>query len=146
MERGEIHGWAASWENLIGTRPQWVSEKKVRLLAQFVLERKPQIPDVPTLIDLAPADKKDVVEFLTAATPFGRAMAVGPGVPADRVAALRKAFMDTMKDPAFLALAEKRKVDIDPMDWKQTHALVKKITGASPELIARVKKSIGQDE
>ena len=142
MERGEIHGWAASWENLIGTRPQWISEKKVRLLAQFVLERKPQIPDVPTLLELAPNDKKDVVEFLTAATPFGRAMAVGPGVPADRVAALRKAFMDTMKDPAFLALAKKRNIDIDPMDWQRTTALAKKITSASPELVARVKQSI----
>jgi tripartite-type tricarboxylate transporter receptor subunit TctC len=142
MERGEIHAWAASWENLIGTRPQWIKEKKVRLLAQFVLERKPQIPDVPTLIELAPPDKRDMVEFLTAATPFGRAMAVGPGVPADRVAALRKAFMDTMKDPAFLALAKKRNLDIDPMDWQRTNGLVKKITTASPELIARVKKSI----
>jgi hypothetical protein len=71
---------------------------------------------------------------------------VGPGVPAERVAALRQAFMATMKDPAFLALAKKRNLDIDPMDWKQTHALVKKITSASPELVARVKKSIGQDE
>lgn len=142
MERGEIHGWAASWENLIGTRPQWVSEKKVNLLAQFVLERKPQIPDVPTLIELAPKDKRDIVEFLTAATPFGRAMAVGPGVPADRVAALRKAFMDTMKDPAFLALAKQRKLDIDAMDWQRTSALVKKVTGASPDLLAQVKKSI----
>ena len=146
MERGEIHGWAASWENLMGTRPHWVTENKVRMLAQFVLERKPQIPEVPTLIELAPSDKRDVVEFLTAATPFGRAMAVGPGVPADRVAALRKAFMDTMKDPAFLALAKKRSLDIDPQDHNHTMALVKKIVGASPELVARVKKSIGLEE
>ena len=89
MERGEIHGWAASWENLIGTRPHWITEKKVTLLAQFLLERKPQIPEVPTLLELAPADKKDVVEFLSASTPFGRGVVVGPGVPADRVAALR---------------------------------------------------------
>ena len=146
MERGEIHGWAASWENLIGTRPHWISEKKVYMPVQFVLERKHQIPDVPTLLELAPNDKKDVVEFLTAGTPFGRAMVVGPGVPADRVAALRKAFMDTMKDPAFLALAKKRNIDIEPHDWQHTNALVKKIVGASPELIGRVKKSIGEEE
>jgi tripartite-type tricarboxylate transporter receptor subunit TctC len=146
MERGEIHGWAASWENLASTRPHWVPEKKVTLLAQFVLERKPQIPDVPTLLELAPADKKDVVEFLTAGTPFGRAMAVGPGVPADRVAALRKAFDDTMKDPAFLADAKKRSLDIDPRNWQNTHTLVKKIVGASPDLVTRVKASIGVEE
>jgi tripartite-type tricarboxylate transporter receptor subunit TctC len=146
MERGEIHGWAASWENLIGTRPHWITEKKVRLLAVFLLERKHQIPDVPTLLELAPPDKKDVVEFMSAGTPMGRAVVVGPGVPADRVAALRKAFDDTMKDPAFLAEAQKRQIDIDAHNWQHTQALVQKITGASPELVARVKKSIGADE
>src|SRR5262245_2734308 len=132
MERGEIHGWSVSWENLIGTRPHWIAEKKVTLLVQFVLERRRQIPDVPTLLELAPADKKDVVEFFAAGMPFGRAMVVGPGVPADRVAALRKAFDDTMKDPAFLADAKKRGLDIDPRNWEQTHALVSKIVSASP--------------
>jgi tripartite-type tricarboxylate transporter receptor subunit TctC len=146
MERGEIHGWAPTLENLIATRPHWISEKKVILLAQFALERKRQIPDVPTLLELAPADKKDVVEFLSAGTPFGRAMVVGPGVPSDRVVALRKAFDDTMKDPAFLAEAQKRNLDIDPHNWQHTHTLASKITSASPELVARVKKSIGADE
>ena len=67
-------------------------------------------------------------------------------MPADRVAALRKAFDDLMKDPAFLADAKKRKLDIDPRDAAQAHALVKKITVASPELVTRVKKAIGQIE
>ena len=145
MERGEIHGWAASWESLVGTRAQWLAENKVTLLAQFTLERKKDLAKVPTLLELAPNDKKDVVEFLTAGTPFARGMAVGPGVPAERAAALRKAFMDTMRDPAFLAATQKRKVDIDARDWQHTHMLVKKIVGASPDLVARVKKSIGQD-
>lgn len=145
MERGEIHGWAASWENLIGTRPQWIKEKQVRLLAQFLLERKHQIPDVPTLLELAPPDKKDVVEFMSASTPFGRGVVVGPGVPAERIAALRAAFEATVKDPAFLATAEKRRVDIEWHGHEHTMSLVKKIVGASPDLITRVKKSIGQD-
>jgi tripartite-type tricarboxylate transporter receptor subunit TctC len=146
MERGEVHGWAASWENLAGTRPQWLSEKKVSVLVAFTLERKKQISDVPTLLELAPPDKKDVVEFLTAGTPFGRAMAVGPGVPADRVAILRKAFDDVMKDPAFLAEAAKRNLDIDPRPPSYPHALADKLAAASPDLVARVKAAIGQTE
>ena len=146
MERGEIDGWAASWENLIGTRPHWITEKKVNLLVQFLLERKSQILDVPTLLELAPPDKKDVVEFMSAATPFGRAVVMGPGVPSDRVNAIRAAFEATIKDPAFLAMAEKRQVDIDWRDHQHTMSLVNKIVGASPDLIARVKKSIGQEE
>jgi tripartite-type tricarboxylate transporter receptor subunit TctC len=146
MERGEVHSWAASWENLVGTRPHWLAEKKVILPVQFTFERKSQLPDVPTLLELAPPEKKDVVEFLAAGTPFGRAMAVGPGVPADRVAALRKAFDDLMKDQAFLDDAKKRSLDIDPRNAAHAHALVNKITSASPDLLTRVKKAIGQEE
>jgi tripartite-type tricarboxylate transporter receptor subunit TctC len=145
MERGEISGWAASWENLIGTRPHWIKEKKVYLPVQFVLERKPEIPDVPTFMEIAPAGKKDMVEFMTAATPFGRGIVLGPKVPAERVAALRTAFAATVKDPGFLAMAKKRQVEVHWRDHNETMALVKKIVGASPELIARVKKSIGQE-
>jgi tripartite-type tricarboxylate transporter receptor subunit TctC len=77
-----------------------------------------------------------------AATPVARPMAVGPKVPADRVAALRKAFTETMKDPAFLADAKKRKLQIHPRTAEATQALVDRIIGASPELVARVKKAI----
>jgi tripartite-type tricarboxylate transporter receptor subunit TctC len=146
MERGEISGWAASWENLNGTRPQWVTEKKVKLLAQFTLEREPYLKDVPTLMELAPPNKKDVAEFVISGTPFARAIAVGPGVPAERVAALRKAFDDLMKDKAFLADAEKRKLAIGPRTAAQVHALVNKLASASPDLITRVKRAIGQIE
>ena len=145
-ERGEIAGWTASWENLNGTRPHWLPEKKVRLLAQFTLAREPYLKDVPTLIELSPPDKKDVAEFVISGTPFARAMAVGPGVPKERVAALRKAFDDLMQDKAFLADAEKRKLSIGPRAAAQVHAMVNKLAGASPELIARVKKASGQSD
>jgi tripartite-type tricarboxylate transporter receptor subunit TctC len=143
MERGEIQGWTASWENLVGTRPQWIKEKKVDLLVQYTLERIPQLPDVPTLLEITPDKMKPEVEFITAGTPIARAMAVGPKVPADRVAALRKAFEDLMHDKAFLAECEKRQLDIAPRDWKRVQALVDKIVTASPELVQRVKKVVG---
>ena len=146
MERGEIHGWTASWENLNGTRPTWVPEKKVNLLVQFTMERKPYLKDVPTLIELAAPEKRDVAEFVISGTPISRAIAVGPGVPADRVAALRKALEATMKDPVFLAEAEKRKLGIDLIGHQQLHAMIAKIVSASPELVTRVKKAIGQIE
>jgi tripartite-type tricarboxylate transporter receptor subunit TctC len=143
MERGEIHGWTVSWANLAGTRPDWLRDKKVNMLVQFAFSRIPHLPKVPTLLELTPPDQKDVVEFLTAGTPFARALAVGPDVPADRVAALRTAFDDLMKDQAFLADAKKRKLDIDPRNAREAQAMVEKIAHASPELVARVKKAIG---
>jgi tripartite-type tricarboxylate transporter receptor subunit TctC len=144
MERGEIHGWTPSWENLHGTRPTWVPERKVKLLASFTLERPAYLKNVPTLIELAPPEKRDVAEFVISGTPIARAIAVGPGVPAEQVAALRKAFEATMKDPAFLADAEKRKLSIEPRSHQQVQALVTRIVSASPELVTRVKKAIGQ--
>jgi tripartite-type tricarboxylate transporter receptor subunit TctC len=146
MERGEIHGWTASWESIQGAHPQWLTEKKVKMLVQFTLERTPYMKDVPTLVELVPPAKRDVAEFVISGTPFARGLAVGPGVPADRVAALRKAFDALMKDPAFLADAKKRKLEIGPHNATQITALVNKISSASPELITRVKKAIGQIE
>ena len=144
MERGEIHGWTASWESMTGTRPQWIAEKKIKILVQFTVDRQPYFKDVPTLVELAPPDKKDVAEFVISGTPFARALAVGPGVPPERVAALRKAFDALMQDKAFLADIEKRKLSIDPYDAARVHTLVNKIVSASPELVGRVKKAIGQ--
>lgn len=143
MERGEIHGWTASWESIQGARPQWLTEKKVKFLAQFTFERAPYLKDVPTLIELAPPGKKEIAEFVIGGTPFARAMAVGPGVPADRVAALRKAFDALMKDEAFLADAKKRSLEIGPRNAAQVTAMVNKLDAASPELVGRVKKAIG---
>ncbi len=146
MERGEIHGWTASWESITGSRPHWITENKIRTLVQFSLERAPYLKDVPTLVELSPAGKKDVAEFVISGTPFARAMALGPGVPAERVAALRKSFDALMKDEAFLADAKKRTLQINPYNAAQITALVNKITSASPELVARVKKAAGQTE
>jgi tripartite-type tricarboxylate transporter receptor subunit TctC len=146
MERGEVHSWVAAWANLTGTRPNWLRDKMVLTPVQFTMERHHDLKEVPTLLELTPPENRDVVEFISAGTPFARGLAVGPGVPADRVAALRRAFDETMKDRAFLADAEKRKLDIDPRDARQAHAMVDKIVGASPVLVARVKKAIGLEE
>ena len=147
MERGEIDGWAASWENLIGTRPHWITEKKVTLLAQFVLERKPQIPDVPTLLELAPPDKKDVVEFLSAVD------AVRPrhgGRPRRAGRSRRRAADGVRSDHARIRRSSRRRRSGRSTSTGATistpMSLVKKIVGASPDLIARVKKSIGQED
>jgi len=144
MEQGEIAGWAASWGNLNATKPQWLAEKKVKLLAVFGLERIPEIPDVPTLLELVKPEDRAVVDFMVSGTPISRSLAVGPKVPADRVAALRTAMAATMKDSAFLAEAKKRKLPLRPRTWQETTALVNKIVNATPELVERVKKATGQ--
>jgi tripartite-type tricarboxylate transporter receptor subunit TctC len=142
MERGEIAGWTASWESIAAGRPQWLAEKKVYFPVQYTLERMHDLPDVPTLIELAPPEQRALPEFIASGTPFARAMAVGPRVPSDRVAALRKAFDDLMVDKEFLALAAKRKLDIHPRNAAATNALLEKVVGASPQFVAQVMKAV----
>jgi hypothetical protein len=142
MERGEVAGWTAAWESIAISHADWLRDKKVNMFVQYTLERMRDLPDVPTLAELAPPDKRPMAEFIASGTPFARAMAVGPGVPKDRVAALRKAFDDLMKDPEFLALAKKRQLDIHPRDAAVTHALLEKVIGASPEFVTQVMKAI----
>jgi tripartite-type tricarboxylate transporter receptor subunit TctC len=141
MEQGETNGWAPSWGNLNGTKPEYLRDKKVAIVTQFGLERLAELPDVPTLRELVPASERDIVDFLTAATPVSRALALPPGVPADRVAALRKAFAMTMKDPGFLADIKERNLPLHPRTGAEVKKFVDLIVDASPELIARVKKA-----
>ncbi len=142
MERGEIAGWTASWESYAAGKPDWLRDKKVKFFVAYTLERMRDIPDVPTLTELSPPDQRAMPEFIASGTPFARALAVGPGVPKDRVAALRKAFDDLMVDTDFLALAAKRKLVIHPRNAAATNALLEKVVGASPEFVARVMKAV----
>jgi tripartite-type tricarboxylate transporter receptor subunit TctC len=146
MERGEISGWVVAWENLASTKPDWLSSRKVSIPVQFTAERMPDLPNVPTLLELAPAEQKDVVEFIVSGTPFSRGLAVGPKVPADQVRLLRAAFDNMMADPEFLADAKRRKLGIDVKDAIKTQAMVERIVSASPALVERVKRAIGQED
>jgi tripartite-type tricarboxylate transporter receptor subunit TctC len=142
MERGETDGWTPSWGNLNGTRPEWLRDKKVRIVAQFGLDPVAELSNVPMLIDLVPRDKRDIVEFLTSSTPISRGIAVAPEVPKDRVAALRRAFTMTMKDPEFIAEIKKRNLTLRPRTGPEVAALVNKIVNAPPELVNKVKAAI----
>lgn len=142
MERGEIAGWSVAWESIAVGKEDWIATKKVAVPLVFTLERMKQLPDVPTLLELAQGPEREVVEFLANGTPIARAMALGPNVPADRVAAMRKAFATMMTDPEFLDEAAKRRLGIRFRTAEQTHALVAKIVDASPALVERVKHAV----
>jgi tripartite-type tricarboxylate transporter receptor subunit TctC len=142
MERGEVTGWPVAWDNLTGTKPQWLAEKTVTIPVVFSLERMPQYPDSPTLIELSQGEQKKIAQFISAGTPIARALAFGPGVPADRVAAVRAAFDAMMADPAFKEEAAQRKLNIRYRSAKEVEGLVKEITSASPEFIEKVKAAV----
>lgn len=145
MERGEISGWTVAWENISGGNEHWLRDKKIIIPVQFTLTRMPELKDVPTLIELSQGENREIAEFLAAGTPHARALAVGPSVPGDRVAALREAFEKMMKDPAFLEEAKKRNLSITHRDAGEVQRLTERIVDASPDFIAKVKKAVGAD-
>ena len=125
MERGEVGGRGSnSWASWKATKPDWLREKKIFMLVQIALKRDPELADVPTMIELAKTDEdKAVMTFLSADVPISRAYVTTPGVPAERVQALRRAFDATMKDPQFLAEAAKLNMDMQPVDRRGGAAL-----------------------
>ncbi|MQA65199.1 MAG: hypothetical protein GEU76_04745 [Alphaproteobacteria bacterium] len=141
MERGEVEGRAtnnlASWKS---TNPEWIRDKKLNFLMQLGLKRDPELPDVPLLIDLVKGDKEreQVARFLTLANVVGRPIAATPGVPAERVAALRKACGDTMKDPAFRKAAGEQRAEIGYQPGEDVQAIITEIVNAPKTLIDRV--------
>lgn len=129
MERGEVEGrCGVPISSLASVRPDWLPQKKVNLLVLFGLDRDKRYPDVPTILELVQDPKaKQALELILAARSVARPVLAPPGVPAVRVAALRKAFMATMQDPAFLAEAEKRNLTLDPVDGERMQAMLAKL-------------------
>jgi tripartite-type tricarboxylate transporter receptor subunit TctC len=137
MERGEIDGRCGwSWSSVKSTKFDLYKKKEIVIPVQLALKKHPDLPDVPLVTE----ETKDPKELAALKLIFGRQSvarpyATAPGVPADRVAALRKAFDDTMKDPAFLAEAEKTKLEVEPVPGQEVQDLVAELYQSSPEVV-----------
>jgi tripartite-type tricarboxylate transporter receptor subunit TctC len=138
MERGEVHGRCGwSWSSVRSTQQKWLDDKKIHVLVQLALNKHPELPDVPLIMDLAKSDEqKLVLKLIFARQVMGRPFLAPPGLPKDRADALRKAFMDTMKDPDFLAETEKAQLEIVPVSGEDLQKLMVELY-ATPTAIAQ---------
>jgi tripartite-type tricarboxylate transporter receptor subunit TctC len=127
MERGEVKGRCGwSWSSVVATHKRWIDDKSIIVLAQLSLDKHPDLPDVPLIMDFAKGeDQQRMFKLIFARQVMGRPYVAPPGVPADRAEALRKAFMATMQDPEFLAEAEKSQLEINPVAGTEVEKLVK---------------------
>ena len=140
-ERGEVDGRCAwSWSSINATGADWLRDKKISLTIQFAMKKHPDLPHIPLIRDLVtdPTDKKALDVHLLPQV-YGRPFATGPKVPADRAAALAKAFWATMTDPVFLAEAKKRRLQIDPAPGEVVAKLVNALYAMPPEIIERAR-------
>src|SRR5215813_12157358 len=145
MERGEVLGRGSnSWASWKSTKPDWLAEKKIIILAQVGLTRDPELANVPLLLELVSEERdRKLITFVSAETAISRALVTAPGVPAERVTALRRAFDATMKDPQFLAEAEKAKMDIQPMTGEDAQVIADSIANTPADVVSYAKDVLG---
>ena len=144
LERGEVQGnGGVAWGSLKTRHPDWIRDKKVRLLVQYGMKPHPEFPDLPLVIELAKSDAdRQALTFMLARQQMGRPYAAPPGLPPERTALLRRAFDATMQDPDFLADAAKKKLEIAPTTGEEVEVLVKHIVATPPAVVARVKEAL----
>jgi tripartite-type tricarboxylate transporter receptor subunit TctC len=139
MEKGEVDarfGW--SWGSLKSRSHQWLDEKKINIIVQMALEKAPDLPDVPLIMEFArnEIDRK-ALELLFAPQVMAWPLVAPPDVPADRIAILRKAFDATMQDPEFLADAKRMNIDVEPVAGDVMQTLVERVGAFDRAVIDR---------
>ncbi len=138
VERGEVDGTASTLQNIPAMAPQW-TDKDYRLIAINAPERHPKHPDVPTMVELAKTgEARAMLEFWMLQSATARAVFAPPDVPADRIAALRRAFDETVRDPAFVAEMARVKSIVEPTGGKQVQDEVRRLLSTSPETAAKI--------
>lgn len=144
MERGETHGMGGPLLSVVTGRPDWVEQGKIRFLVQIASQKHPMLPDVPLLESFAETEEaRQMFRFMTARADLGRSLSGPPGIPEDRVEALRKAFMDTMGDPDFIREAEKRHLELLPASGDEVEQVVARLLATPPEVIDQAKSALG---
>ena len=141
MERGEVGGRDNTWSSWKSTKPHWLANKEIYVLVQGGI-RAPDLP-VPHVEDLARNDDdRRIMRLIVGGAALGRPVITTPGVPAERVKALRDAFDATMKDPEFLAAATQAKVDVEPIRGTELQRMVEEMLATPKPLVERAKKIV----
>ena len=138
MERGEVDGAFTSWQTLNRTKQDWLRNGDINLLVQYVPQRHPDLAAVPTALEVVKtAEARDVMTFFVSGAQVGRSIVAPPGVPADRIKALRAAFDAMLADPELQAEIEKSGLEFVPAGGEALQKIVAASANASPEIVAK---------
>lgn len=146
MRRGEVEGRGNNtWAGYKATMPDDIKQGHLNVLIQTGLRKDRDLPQVPLFLDLVKGDpaREPVAQFMSRAVAIARPVAAPPGVPADRAQILRRAFDATMRDPAFLAEAEKLHLEIDPLTGEQVQDIVKSVLATPKPIIRQIQGMMG---
>jgi tripartite-type tricarboxylate transporter receptor subunit TctC len=148
VERHEIDGRGSdSWDSMKATHPDWLRDRAINVLFQVGPRRESDLPNVPLWAELAGNDaQRRVLALLSGDVSVGRPILTAPNVPADRVAALRRAFAETMRDPQFIAAAKRANLNMNPMSGADLQQAVDGIVSAPADVVAQVKAAIASKD
>lgn len=142
MESGEVQGVTNSWESWKYTHPDWLRDKKIRILVQS----EPKAADLPEVASVQQLTKtpedRAVADLVLAGGAIGKSIGAPPGVPSDRVEALRRAFAVTLADPAFVEAARQAQIEIAPISGESIEATIGRVLTAPKAIIQRVEEII----
>jgi tripartite-type tricarboxylate transporter receptor subunit TctC len=143
-ESGELAGGCWSWESMRVTWRKGLESGEVVPVVQIVPRAFPDLPKVPLAIDLAKTDeaRKLILVGVQNSSAFARPFALSPGTPKDRVQMLEKAFHETLKDPAFMAEADKARLAVNPVTGAEMHRLVAEVFTLDSALVAKLKAAL----
>jgi tripartite-type tricarboxylate transporter receptor subunit TctC len=144
MERGEVDGMCGlSWSTVKTRHLDWVTAKKVNIPVQAGLTKEAEIPDVPVVTDFVKGDEQmQIVRLILASQEMARPFVAPPGIPEDRKRALIDAFLKTMKDPEFLAEAQKMKADVNPVSAGEIDRLLADVYKTPKDVVAKAATAI----
>jgi tripartite-type tricarboxylate transporter receptor subunit TctC len=144
LERGEISGRVWDMEGIKGARGQWLTDGSITLLAQLAPQRMPEVPaNVPLVKDFVTnEDDRRVLDVIFLSTTLARPYIAPPGIPADRIQALREAFMATMKDPAFLADIRQIQLTVAPTSGEDMEKAVREAYALPESVIRKVRQTL----
>jgi tripartite-type tricarboxylate transporter receptor subunit TctC len=144
MERGEVTGRCGwSWSSVVATQEQWIKDDKINVLLQIADKKHPDLPDVPLVTDLAAGDDQKMLKLVFARQVLGRPFVAPPGIPEERVQALRDAFMATMEDPEFLKAAEQAQLELNPVSGEEVEQVVREAYETPKPVVDRIKEILG---
>jgi tripartite-type tricarboxylate transporter receptor subunit TctC len=144
VERGEVDGRASwSWSSLKSLKPDWIAQKKINIPVQLNMHKSPDLPDVPLIGDFATGTRqRQILKLVLSRQTMGRPFMAPPGLPVDRAAALRTAFDQTMKDPAFIAEARARGQEVNPVSGPEIEALLTELYATPKDVVEETKRAI----
>ena len=138
LESGEVDGAFTSWNTLKRAQPDWLRDHKVTVLYQCALERHPDLPGVPTDVELGGSgEARQVLAFYTSSAAIGRSILAPPGIPAERVTGLRRAFDAAIRDPEFLAEIERAQQEFQPASGEELEMMIRSVADVPAAIVER---------